>query len=73
MVKAHNRRLLTDQDFAEAMELQMGIRVFKDNYIVDSGGVIIQFNEKTIVLQAGVGDLSYLPREACEFFGMKGR
>ena len=73
MAMTHNRRLLTDQDFAEAMELQMGIRVFKDNYIVDSGGVIIQFNEKTVVLQAGVGDLSYLSREACEFFGIKKR
>ncbi|MCL6457355.1 MAG: hypothetical protein K6T85_05050 [Gorillibacterium sp.] len=71
MAKAHNRRLLTDQDFEEAMELQMGLRVFKDNYIVESGGIIIQFNEKTVVLQAGIGDLSYLARESCEFFGIK--
>lgn len=71
MRKTHNRRLENDQDFADAMEQQMGIRVFRDNYIVDSGGKIVQYDEKVVVIQSGVGDLSYLSRESCEFFGIR--
>ena len=71
MRKTHNRRLENDQDFADAMEQQMGIRVFRDNYIVDSGGKIVQYDEKVVVIQYGVGDLSYLSRESCEFFGIR--
>jgi len=68
---AHNRRLETDQDFHEAMEKKMSIRVFKDDLIVDSGGVIIRFDDDTVVVQSSVSDLAYHPRNSCEFFGTK--
>ncbi|GGG13216.1 hypothetical protein [Paenibacillus abyssi] len=68
---AHNRKLITDQDFNEAMEAQSRIRVFKDDQIVDSGGTITRFNDTTIVTQSGVSDINYHERESCEFFAMK--
>ncbi|MBB6637442.1 hypothetical protein [Cohnella thailandensis] len=70
---AIQRRLTTDADFEEAMARQLGIRVFRDDQIVDSGGVIIRFDDSTIILQSGVGDLSYHPRALCEFFELKRR
>ncbi|THF78063.1 hypothetical protein [Cohnella fermenti] len=70
---AIQRRLTTDSDFEEAMAKQHGIRVFRDDQIVDSGGIIIRFDENTIILQAGVGDLSYHPRSQCEFFELRRR
>lgn len=71
MKKTHNRRLETEQDFAEAMERQMGIRVFSDSYMISSGGIIIQYDGSVVVIQSGVGDLSYLERRTCEFFGIR--
>lgn len=65
---ARNRRLITDQDFQEAMENQTGIRVFQDDHVVDSGVIIIRFDEKTVVTQSGVSDVTYHPRRECEFF-----
>lgn len=66
-----NRRLITDQDFQEALDRQVRIRVFKDDHIVDSGGVIIRFSESTIVVQSSVSDLSYHQRDQCEFFEIR--
>jgi hypothetical protein len=68
---AHTRRLMTDQDFQEAMDRHMSIRVFKNDLVVDSGGVIIRFDETTVVIQSGVGDVAYHQREECEFFPMR--
>lgn len=68
-----NYRLVTDQDFQEAMERQVPIRVFQNDHVVDAGGVIISYNDATVAIQTGVGDLTYHPRELCEFFGMKKR
>lgn len=68
---ANNRRLLTDQDFQEALDKQVLVRVFQHDHIVDSGAVITRFDERTVVIQAGVSDVSYHSREACEFFEMK--
>ncbi|RUS46792.1 hypothetical protein [Cohnella sp. AR92] len=70
---AIQRRLTTDADFEEAMTRQLGIRVFRDDQIVDSGGVIIRFDENTIIIQSGVGDFAYHPRALCEFFELKKR
>jgi hypothetical protein len=65
---ANNRRLQTDQDFHEAMVKQVQIRVFQNEHMVDSGKIISRFDDRTVVLQAGVSHVSYHSREACEFF-----
>lgn len=67
------RRLLTDQDFQEAMDRQVAIRVFQDDHIVDSGGIIIRFTDSSIVTQSSVSEVTYHQRNACEFFEMKKR
>ncbi|WP_416292253.1 hypothetical protein ACM7Q1_16435 [Paenibacillus illinoisensis] len=66
-----NRRLETEADFQEAMELQHKIRVFKDNHQIDSGGIIIRFDSQTIVVQSSVSELAYHSRTACEFFEIR--
>lgn len=68
-----NRRLLTDTDFQEAMERQLRMRVFKDDHIVDSGGVILRFDDNTVVIQSSVSELAYHNRRDCEFFELKRR
>ncbi|MBN2981895.1 MULTISPECIES: hypothetical protein [Cohnella] len=68
-----NRKLLTDPDFSEAQERRAAVRVFKDDHIVDSGGVIVRFDERTVVVQSGVGDLAYHSRAGCEFFELRKR
>jgi hypothetical protein len=70
---AQNRRLVTDQDFQEAMEREFRIRVFQDDHVVDSSGVISRFDDRQIVIQSGVSDIAYYPREQCEFFEMRKR
>lgn len=70
---ARNRRLITDQDMQEAMERQTAVRVFQNDHVVDSGGVIVRFDDQTIVTQAGVSEISYHDRTLCEFFEMKSK
>ena len=70
---ARNRRLITDQDLQEAMERETRIRVFQDDAIVDSGGIVTRFDDNVVVIQAGVGDVSYHRRDRCEFFEMPSR
>jgi hypothetical protein len=70
---AQNRRLVTDQDFKEAMEREALIRVFQDDHVVDSGGIISRFDDNYIVVQSGVSELGFYQRELCEFFEMKRR
>ncbi|WP_308637507.1 hypothetical protein [Paenibacillus silvisoli] len=67
------RRLLTDADFNEAMERQFKLRVYKDDHIVDPGGVIIRFDDSTVVSQSSVSDITYHDRSACEFFEIRRR
>ena len=43
------RRLETDADFQEAMNMKYKVRVFKDNHQIDSGGIIIRFDSNTVV------------------------
>jgi hypothetical protein len=68
---AINRRLETDQDFQEAMVRQARIRVFLNDHMVDSGGVISRFDDQIIAVQTSVSDLTYHRRELCEFFETK--
>ncbi|WP_248925175.1 hypothetical protein [Paenibacillus hamazuiensis] len=70
---AYNRRLETDQDFQEAMDRQVPIRVFQNDHVIDAGGIVIRFDDRTVIIQSGVGDVAYHSRAACEFFGMKKR
>ncbi|WP_239616246.1 hypothetical protein [Cohnella mopanensis] len=70
---ALNIRLLTDQDFEEAMQRQARMRVFKNDHIIDSNGIIVRYDSQTIVIQSGVGDLAYHSREDCEFFELRKR
>lgn len=70
---ALSQRLITDQDFQEAMERQTIIRVFQDDHVVDSGGMITRFDETTVVVQSSVSDLGYHSRTVCEFFATKKR
>lgn len=66
-------RLLTDQDFHEAMEHQTKLRVFQDDHVVDMGGIIVRFDDQTVVVQTGVSEISYHDRRKCEFFEMRKR
>jgi hypothetical protein len=70
---ANNRRLMTDADFQEAMDLHRVIRVFQDDLIVSTGGTIIRFDDETVVIQSGVSDIHYHPRVRCEFFEQRRR
>lgn len=65
---ARNRKLLTDRDFQEALDREYPVRVFKDDLIVDSGGVIIRFDDALVVVQSGVSQITYHERSRCEFF-----
>jgi hypothetical protein len=66
-------RLLTDPDFEEAMRRQTRLRVFKNDHIIDTGGIIVRFDNRTVVVQSGVGDLAYHDRGECEFFELRKR
>ncbi len=70
---ALNIRLITDEDFQEALDKQALIRVFKDDHIIDSGGIIVRFDDRTVVIQTGVGDLAYHERTVCEIFELRNR
>lgn len=68
---AINRRLSTDRDFEEAAAHRTRLRVFKNDHLVESGSIIIRFDETTIVLQSDVSDLTYYSRNECEFFELR--
>jgi hypothetical protein len=70
---ARNRRLETDQDMKEAMESEASIRVFQDDHVIDSGGIIIRFNDDIVVVQTEVSQITHHDRALCEFFEMKKR
>lgn len=70
-MSAINRRLVTDRDLEEAMVNRIGIRVFENDQIVHSGGMITRFDDNTVVIQDGVSDITYIAREACEIFELK--
>ncbi|MCI3923056.1 hypothetical protein MO973_22795 [Paenibacillus sp. TRM 82003] len=70
---ARNRRLVTDKDFQEAIDRGTPVRVFQDDAIVDSGGLVTRFDDAIVVIQSGVGDVAYHRRDDCEFFEMPSR
>jgi ribosome maturation factor RimP len=72
-VVAHNRKLETEDDFQEAMDREIRIRIFQDDHVIEAGGIIVRFDDELVVTQTGVGDITYHRRNACEFFGMKKR
>lgn len=65
------RRLLTEQDFQEAIDRQFRIRVFRNDHMVDNNTVIIRMTEDTIITQTGVSDLTYHSRRDSQFFELK--
>jgi hypothetical protein len=70
---ATSLRLLTDPEFEEALTRQARIRVFKNDHMIDTSGIIIRFDSQTVVVQSGVGDLAYHSRGECEFFELRKR
>ena len=64
-------RLQTDADFQEALDKEKKIRVFQDNQIIDNKAIIVRFDDQKIVTQASIGDITYHPRQDCEFFLLK--
>jgi hypothetical protein len=70
---ATSLRLLTDPEFEEAMTRQARMRVFKNDHMIDTGGIIVRFDSQTVVVQSGVGDLAYHSRGECEFFELRKR
>jgi len=68
---AVNRRLVADYDLQDAMDRGVSVRVFEQDHIVHAGGTIVRFDDRTVVLQASVSDLSYHARSDCEFFELK--
>ncbi|EXX90309.1 hypothetical protein BG53_12525 [Paenibacillus darwinianus] len=70
---ARNRKLITDADFQEAIDRQSAIRVFQDDHIVGTGGVVVRFDDTLVVIQKGVSEVAYHQRRECEFFEMAKR
>lgn len=65
------RRLFTDQDFQEVLDRQLRVRVFQDDQLIGSGGLVIRFDDESVVVQSSVSDLDYHSRKKCEFFEIK--
>ncbi|MEF2967829.1 hypothetical protein V3851_18525 [Paenibacillus sp. M1] len=65
------RRLLTEQDFEEAINRRLRVRVFRDDHIVDNDTVIIRITEENVITQTGVSELSYHSRRDSQFFELK--
>lgn len=65
------RRLVTEQDFQEAVDRRLLIRVFRDNHLIESGSTLIRFTTETIITQSSVSDLSYHSIRDCQFFEIR--
>ncbi|PWV97979.1 hypothetical protein DFQ01_11961 [Paenibacillus cellulosilyticus] len=68
-----NRRLMTDYDFQEALDKQLKLRVFRDDHMIENGGVLVRFDDNTVVIQSSVSDVSYYSRAECEIFELRKR
>lgn len=60
--------MLTDADLKEAMARETPLRVFQNDLMIDSGGIIIRFDDRMVVVQSGVSQIAYHDRADCEFF-----
>ena len=65
------RQLFTEQDFQEAIDKKLRIRVFHNDHLIDSGSVMIRFTEETVITQSNVSELAYHPRKECQFFEVR--
>jgi len=65
------RKLLTDQDFQDAVEQESSIRVFSDNQIIEHRAIVVRFDEAKVITQSNVSDLTYHKRGQCEFYLLK--
>lgn len=65
------RKLLTEQDFQDALTHQLRIRVFQGQHLVDNGSIIIRLDGDTVITQKSVSDISYHSRQNCQFFEVK--
>ncbi|MCQ4086773.1 hypothetical protein [Saccharibacillus sp. JS10] len=68
---ASNRRLETDLEFQEAMEQERVVRVFRDDEMINAGGMIVRFEPSMIAIQSSVSDMDYYDREQCEFYELR--
>ncbi|GGN92832.1 hypothetical protein [Saccharibacillus kuerlensis] len=68
---ATNRRLESELDFQEAMDQERTIRVFRDDEMINAGGLIIRFDDSMIAVQSSVSDLDYYDRQTCEFYELR--
>lgn len=68
---ASNRRLDTELDFQEAMDRERTVRVFRDDEMINAGGLIVRFEASMVAIQSSVSDLDYYDRQACEFFELR--
>lgn len=66
-----NRPLLTDNDFQEAIERKLPVRVFEDDHLVNSGATVVRFTDFDVVLQSRVSDLTYYSRKSCQFYEVR--
>lgn len=66
-------RLETDRDFEDAARQRASVRVFKNDHMIDSGGVILRFDDNTVVVQSSVSEIAYHARRECEFFMVRQR
>ncbi|GIQ68880.1 hypothetical protein DUZ99_19275 [Xylanibacillus composti] len=65
---ARTRKLLTDDDFQEAMNKQFAVRVFEHDHLISAGGRIIRFDDNQVVIQQSISDIAYHARASCDFF-----
>ncbi|MNI30249.1 hypothetical protein D3C73_840900 [compost metagenome] len=65
------RRLFSDQDFQEAVDQKLHIRIFRDNHLIEADSFVIRYTDETIITQSRVSDLTYHPRKECQFFELK--
>lgn len=65
------RRLFTDQDFQEAVNRRLHVRIFRDDHLIESDSFVIRFTDETIITQSRVSDMTYHPRKECNFFELK--
>lgn len=66
-----NRPLITDDDFQEAMQRQLPVRVFQNDHLINSGATIVRFTDTDVIIQSKVSDLTYYSRRDCEFFEVR--
>ena len=63
-------RLVTDQDLQEAIERETPVRVFCNDEMVEAGSRMIRFDDRIVVTQSSVSEISHHRRDECEFFEM---